>query len=307
MIVSSLGPVRYVLFLKRPHHLSSQRVSWTVWMTDGMEAFIQSIHSTVKHGCNVLQVINYNNRWLRCQMYRMSSLITKSRLMPLRWRAAGKIKSQFAQGTKIKNKRGTERMPPTPTPKRMWKLKKRIQYLQFLSQIVWNNYKPGNRGELDFFKAIFFYSSGCHSLWLLWVFNQFTQDRNKLSGAGGEDAAAAAVNERILKSELNQTCLMSWRHIIHWGIFNQANKMSLVCFFSRQIPMDQQPCLTSRSPHSETDTDWENICTLFTVAQPSPHAISWKQGGSHFHFLSEIAASNWGCICCWDKFAATWW
>lgn len=118
MIVSSLGPVRYVLFLKRPHHLSSQRVSWTVWMTDGMEAFIQSIHSTVKHGCNVLQVINYNNRWLRCQMYRMSSLITKSRLMPLRWRAAGKIKSQFAQGTKIKNKRGTERMPPHPHPQK---------------------------------------------------------------------------------------------------------------------------------------------------------------------------------------------
>lgn len=160
---------------------------------------------------------------------------------------------------------------------------------------------PETEVSLIFSKLSFLF----HSLWLLWVFNQFTPDRNKLSGAGGGDAAAADVNGWILKSELNQTCLMSWRHIIHWGIFNQANKMSLVCFFYRQIPMDQQPRLTSRSPHSETDADWGNICTLFTVAQPSPHAICWRQGGSHFHLLSEIAVSNLRCICCGDKFAAT--
>lgn len=167
---------------------------------------------------------------------------------------------------------------------------------------------PETEVSLIFFQSYLFYSILCG---FFWVFNQFTRDRNKLSGSGGGDAAAAAVNGWILKSELNQTCLMSWRHIIPWGIFNQANKMSLVCFFYRQIPMDQQACLTSRSPHSETDADWGNICTLFTVAQPSPHAICWKQGGSHFHLLSvQICAAfavGTNLLPCKNKYLSVWW
>lgn len=60
-------------------------------------------------------------------------------------------------------------------------LTKWIQYLQFLSQKEWNNYKPRIRGEL--FKASFFYSSMSHSLRLLSVLKQLNQDRNKLAGA----------------------------------------------------------------------------------------------------------------------------
>lgn len=185
-------------------------------------------------------------------------------------------------------------------------LKKWIQYLQFLSQKEWNNYKPRIRGKL--FKASFFIPA-CP---ILCDFSFEAIKSRQGTGVLEQRSWRRCSSSHWANIEIRtyQTCLMSWHHIIHWGIFNQANKMSLACFFSSRISTDQQPCLTSRSPHSETDTVWENICS--SVLIPTQHAesnagqISTFFQKSSFQICATVAVGT-NFLSSEDKYLPVWW
>lgn len=75
---------------------------------------------------------------------------------------------------------------------------------------------------------------------------------------------------------------------------NEPGVWVCVFFFSfaLRLPQSSTLVLQAPSPHSETDTDWENICTLFIITQQIPHAICWKQSRPYSLLLAQIIVSH---------------
>lgn len=99
---------------------------------------------------------------------------------------------------------------------------------------LWNNFEP--RIRVDAFLEASFFCVPFSVPALIFEPIKLRQERSFTECRSEEKKQQQSLGKywnRQITSKLNQTCLMSGRYCIsHWGISNQPNKMSLVCFFS---------------------------------------------------------------------------
>lgn len=143
--------------------------------------------------------------------------------------------------------------------------------LLFLSQKVWNNYKPRITEKL-IPQSFFFFQHVPFSVTAL-IFEpiKLRQEWATESCCSGErNSSSHWANIEISGSHQNLIKLV-WclgGAALDTGGHPISQTKWAWCVFAGE----QQTCMTSNSLHSEADTEWENICTLFIITPWIPHA-----------------------------------